>query len=391
MVGETLRAALNALASAAPEWLSAQVSADWFERYSRRVEGYRLAKGDEACQRYAAQIGADGFTLLQAVYSETAPAWLREVPAVQTLRRMWVQQYYPRQAEGTVCWRKTEDRPPAAVAIHSPYDEEARYGAKRDTTWTGYKVHLTETCDEGSPHLITQVETTLALDADVAHLTPIQQELAVKELLPHVHLVDYGYTSAETLRVSRSQHQVELVGPIRENNQWQARAEQGYDLPHFQIDWEAQQVVCPQGKTTYRWTQAQDGAGQGLVHASFRKSDCTPCPVRSLCTRRKSAPRSLTLRAQPEYLALEHARVQQSSTEFKRLYAKRAGIEGTLSQGIRAFELRRTRYIGLAKTHLQHVLTAVAMNVVRIIAWRLGIPHTKTRTSRFAALALSSP
>ena len=62
-------------------------------------------------------------------------------------------------------------------------------------------------------------------------------------------------------------------------------------------------------------------------------------------------------------------------------------VEGTLSQGIRAFGLRRTRYLGLAKSRLQHLLTAVAMNIVRMVAWLRGIPHAKTRTSRFAALA----
>nr|WP_225913799.1 transposase [Leptolyngbya ohadii] len=62
-------------------------------------------------------------------------------------------------------------------------------------------------------------------------------------------------------------------------------------------------------------------------------------------------------------------------------------IEGTLSQGIHCFGLRRTRYMGLAKTHLQHVLTGIAMNITRIVSWLMGIPHAHTRISRFAALA----
>src|SRR5512134_3027294 len=78
---------------------------------------------------------------------------------------------------------------------------------------------------------------------------------------------------------------------------------------------------------------------------------------------------------------------RQTTAEFKEQYAARAGIEGTLSQGVRAFDLRRSRYIGLAKTHLQHILIAVAMNLRRVMAW-LTNPHpTKPRVSPFAALA----
>ena len=81
-VGETLRAALNALAAAAPDWLLKQVEPEWFERYGRQVEEYRLPKGQTARQSYAATVGADGSRLLSAVYSSEAPAWLREIPAV---------------------------------------------------------------------------------------------------------------------------------------------------------------------------------------------------------------------------------------------------------------------------------------------------------------------
>lgn len=79
----------------------------------------------------------------------------------------------------------------------------------------------------------------------------------------------------------------------------------------------------------------------------------------------------------------------QTTPEWKRRYERRAGIEGTISQGIRGFGLRRSRYVGQAKTHLQHVLTASALNLVRFAAWKAGVPHAKTRTSRFAALKAS--
>lgn len=80
-------------------------------------------------------------------------------------------------------------------------------------------------------------------------------------------------------------------------------------------------------------------------------------------------------------------RQQQQTSDWKKLYDARAGVEGTLSQGIQVMGLRQSRYVGLAKVRLQHLLSAVAINVVRMVSWLQGVPHAKTRTSRFAALA----
>src|SRR5436309_1708478 len=76
-----------------------------------------------------------------------------------------------------------------------------------------------------------------------------------------------------------------------------------------------------------------------------------------------------------------------ASEEGQQLYQRRAGVEGTLSQGVRAFGLRRSRYWGLAKTHLQHIAIAAAINIDRIVAWLDARPRATTRISRFAALA----
>lgn len=84
---------------------------------------------------------------------------------------------------------------------------------------------------------------------------------------------------------------------------------------------------------------------------------------------------------------MQTARQQQNSTDWKKLYSTRAGVEGTLSQGIGTLGLRQARYVGLVKVRLQHLLTAVALNVLRMVAWLDGISHAKTRISRFAALA----
>ena len=387
LVGETLRAALNSLATVAPQWLRAWVPAEWFDRHASRVEESRLPKGEEARHAHGEAIGADGFRLLEAVYGRDTPRWLGEVPAVEVLRRVWLAQYY--LEEGRVRWRKAGDLPPAGRRIDSPYDPEATFGNKRSTTWTGYKVHLTETCEDDQVHLITDVETTPAVAADVDQTAPIHTALAAKGLLPGDHLLDAGYVDAELLVDSRAEHGVRLVGPVRPDVSWQAKAARGFDISHFVIDWEAQRVTCPEGKTSVLWQPGRDRWGNEVVHTEFARRECLACGSRPLCTRAKTEGREMTLRPRERHEALQAARGQQETSEWKAEYARRAGIEGTLSEGIRGFGLRRCRYVGQAKAHLQHVITAAAMNLSRLAAWLAEVPRAKTRNSRFARLALA--
>lgn len=124
-----------------------------------------------------------------------------------------------------------------------------------------------------------------------------------------------------------------------------------------------------------------------MIHVDFAAADCTLCPVREQCTRAKTLPRSLTPQPRAEHEAIHAARQRQQTAESAAGYARRAGIEGTLSQGVRAFGLRSARYRGLAKTHLQQVATAAAINVQRATAWLDGRPRTTTRRSHLARLA----
>jgi transposase len=139
-VGETMRHALNTLAVAAPDFLLAHSQAEWVDRYGPRVDDYRLPESQAARQTYAESIGADGLLLLTAIYAPSAPVWLRDLKAVQTLRQVWVQNYT--WVEGQLGWRDSNTIPPAELFISSPYDVEAHYAKKRSTSWVGYKVHL---------------------------------------------------------------------------------------------------------------------------------------------------------------------------------------------------------------------------------------------------------
>lgn len=386
VVGETLRAALNALAAAAPAWLRTQVTPDWYERYGARIEESRLPESKAERAALALQIGSDGRQLLEAVYAAEAPSWLRELPAVGTLRQVWIQHYSMEGAD--IQWREAGNIPPALFMIESPYDPEAHYSTKRDTTWKGYKVQVTETCDETLPHLIVHVETTPAPVPDVAMLEPIHAALAAKDLLPGQHFVDAGYPDADSL-VSSAAHSIDLVGPVAADTSWQKRQGQGFDVTGFTIHWQAQQARCPQGQHSIGWAPSHNTFGVEVIHVRFDPRDCRACPVRQQCTQAQTGPRTLKLMPQAQHEALQAARQRQETAEFKERYRLRSGIEGTLSQGTRALGLRQTRYIGLAKTHLQHIVTAAAIDLIRVVAWLGGSTRAKTRQSHFAALAFA--
>lgn len=247
-------------------------------------------------------------------------------------------------------------------------------------------VHLTETCD-GSPdvpHVIVQVQTTVAKVQDVEVTATIQQELAQADLLPEEQIVDTGYVDADLLVSSQQNHGIKLVGPVLSDNSWQAKAGKGFDATHFQIDWQATCATCPQGQQSARWTPLSDPERIEIV---FARTTCATCPCRTDCTRSQTTGRVLHVRPQGAQEALLARRKAQQTPRFRQDYATRAGIEGTLSQGVRRMGLRRARYDGLQKTHLQHVLIAVAINLVRIDAVLTGIPRGQTRQSPFASLA----
>ncbi len=384
-VSETLRHALGALAEAVPDWLRAQAPLEWFERYGRRVEEYRLPRGKEERQRYVETVGADGLLLLDAVYAAEAPPLARTLPAVQLVRQVWIAEF--QVSDGQVRQRTPDNMPPMSARVESPYDSEARFSIKRSTEWSGYKVHVSETCEDDTPHLLTHVATTVATEPDVNHLEQIHTALAAKDLPPSEHLVDAGYPRAQSLVSSVRDHAITVIGPVYEDRSWQAQAGEGYALEQFTIDWEQQVVTCPQGRRSIRWCVTRTARQRTMVHIDFAAADCTPCPVRAACTRAKTLPRTLTLQPQAEHEAMVAARRRQQTPEFAQQYARRAGIEGTLSLGVRVCGLRHARYRGLAKTHLQHVATAAGLNIGRLWRWGQHRPRARTRRSRFAALA----
>ena len=92
-VGETLRFALNSLAIVAGDWLLEHSQEEWLYRYGHRIEEKQFPKDAASRVAVAETMGRDGWALLSAIFAPTAPAFLREIPAVEVLRRVWVQNY----------------------------------------------------------------------------------------------------------------------------------------------------------------------------------------------------------------------------------------------------------------------------------------------------------
>jgi transposase len=259
---------------------------------------------------------------------------------------------------------------------------------KRETTWYGDKVLLTEICEDDSPHLITNVHTTHAAEPEVTCTEVIHQALAKHDRLPSEHIVDVGYMASTTLVTSPDKYAIDLLGPMRPDVSWQARTGSGFDFSQFTINWESHTVTCPQGKTSWHWREGIGPNGKPHIQTHFRRVDCQACPVRTQCTRDKQA-RQVTFPPQRECQALQAARQRQQTQDFLDRYAIRVGVEGTLSHAVFALGMRRTRYRSLLKVHLQHVLTVTAMNLLRVVHWLAAQPPSPTPRSAFAALVAS--
>jgi len=411
LAGETLRAALEALAVAAPGWLAGVIDESWQQVYGARIDDLHLPASQAGRQELMVRYGRDGYYLLEQVHGPGAPAWLRELPAVQALRRIWIQQYYREVTDGRQEVRRREKLPggdglpPGRDQLISPYDLDARYGIKRETGWSGYKVHFTETCDAPGthpgaspdtgpapaaglergdrPNLITGVATTEATVPDSAMLTPVHQQLEERQLLPGEHLVDSGYPPAELIIHAARVFGITLVSPLRLDNSAQARAGAGYDKAAFAFDFDARQATCPQGIASSTWTPCRQRHEEAIV-VSWPATACLPCPARQLCTSGRR--RQITIRPRELHEALASARTQQTSAQWKARYNARAGVEGTMRQATHVTGIRRARYLGLPKTQLEHNIAAAAINMIRMDAYWTGHPLDRTRSSHLARL-----
>jgi hypothetical protein len=406
LAGESVRAAVEAVVAAVPGWFAAAFDVPgWSGRYGPRIDSWRLPASQTKRDQLAADYGRDGFALIEAVYAPSAPVWLRELSAVQVLRVVLLQNYIVTGVDAAgkaVIRRRDAERdgiPPAPSRITSPYDLDARWAAKGDDLfWNGYKVHISETCDDAPPsqpgtrhldppNIITNIVTTDATVPDVAMTASVHTMLADRALTPGEHYVDSGYPSAALVLSSKDEHGIDLIAPLLADTSAQAKAGQGYDRASFVFDFEARTATCPQGHTSSTWNPCvQEGIPKIVV--TFPAVACIKCPARRLCTSRKKGGRQLTVPPQEVHQAQTRARAEQATKDWQARYAIRAGIEGTINQAV-DLGIRRARYRGIDKTRLQHVLTACAINLIRLDAYWNGHALDRTRTSHLGRLELS--
>jgi hypothetical protein len=307
----------------------------------------------------------------------------------------------------------TDGLPPGRTRLSSPYDLDARWAAKgnggEDVAWNGYKVHLTETCDPPDPtptgadtggrdpggrdtggerpNIIVGVATTDATVPDVAMTEPIHAALAGRELLPAEHYLDSGYPSAALVVDSLRRWGVTLVTPLLADRSRQAKQAAGYDRAHFTIDFDTRKATCPQGQSSTCWNPVTQRGTHAIV-IKFAAATCRPCPVRDQCTRTTHPQygRQLTVPPREVHHAQLAARAAQDTPQWQADYARRAGVEGTIRQAVAVTGIRRARYRGLPKTRLEHIYSAVALNLIRLDAYWNGNALDRTRTSHLTRL-----
>ncbi len=381
LLAESMRLALQALAEYRPDWLRTVAFVHWHERYGKPWNSWRLPRKTEQREQLALEIAADGFHLLQALSAAEAPSQAASLPEVVSLRQVWSQQLV--QEADKISWRPREQIPAGAERVTTPHDAQVRGSQHGDHVWEGYAVHFTETSDKDRPHLITDVAVVPSTTPDHQVIEQIYARLTRRNLLPSEHLVDAGYTTGRAL-VDSSARQVRLVGPLAQDASWQAHLPDGIASDQFKLDWVAQVATCPNGQQSSAWQLNRDSDGQPEVDIRFSKAACQACPLRQGCTRNRAGRR---LKLSLYHEAILAARANQRTALFKQEYARRAGIEGTISATVRSQGARRTRYIGLAKTDLQAILTAIAVNLRRTALWLMAERPATTRPPGLTCLA----
>jgi hypothetical protein len=175
-----------------------------------------------------------------------------------------------------------------------------------------------------------------------------------------------------------ARQRIKLIDPLKGNGSCQQRTQSGFSREAFTIDYDRRQVTCPNGKTSGDWLAPPAQAPYLVV--KFDRRLCDPCPDRTRCTRSRGG---RTVSFLPRHLHQHQARnrADQQDPQWLRNYGSRSGIEGTIHEFVNGHRARQCRYRGLNKTHLQHVLTAIAVNVERQHAHHAPGHHPRPATA----------
>jgi hypothetical protein len=347
LAGEAVRALLEALATVAPGFLAQTVDLEEFtRRYGPPVSAWRQPRTAAERDALTVQYGRDGRMLLDAIHAQRGElAWLRELPQAAILCTVLRQTFLVEtDSRGREVMRRRAEKdgvPPAQGRLASPYDTDARWAAKGDELfWLGYKLHLTETCDDAAghtdqsgrqaPNLITNVYTTDATVPDNAATAAIHKDLAARDLAPSRHYLDSGYPSVPNVLAARSEHGITMITPLLGDSCRQTKTGNGYSRDDFVIDYDNRTATCPQGQTSAHWNpQVRDGVEK--IYIAFPQRACWTCDAQPACTSSKVRQRRFTVYPRELHEIQQAARNAQSSKTWRADYQRRAGIEGTMN------------------------------------------------------------
>jgi transposase len=402
LAGEAVRSLVEALATVAPGFLAETVDLQaWTKRYGPPVSAWRQPRTAAERDALTVQYGRDGRTLLGAIYAQQGElAWLRELPQTTILCTVLRQTFaiHTDTRGRQVMRRRTESDgvPPAQQRLASPYDTDARWATKgEELFWLGYKLHLTETCDDATdtedpatrqtPNLITGVYTTDATVPDNTATVPIHRDLAARDLAPARHYLDSGYPSVPNVLAARREHGITMVTPLLGDSSRQTKTGNGYSRDDFTIDYDTRTATCPQGQTSATWnTVVQDGIEKICI--AFPQRACWTCDAQPQCTTSKVRRRRITIYPRELHEIQRAARTAQDSKHWRADYQRRAGIEGAMNQAANTIGLRKARYRGLNKVELEHYLGATAINLIRLDAYFTHRPLDRAHSSQLIRL-----
>ena len=397
LAGETVRAALEALAAAAPGWLAQVIDASWQEVYGQRIDDFRLPRSTTRRAGLAVRYGRDGY-LLRQVHGPGAPGWLRDLPAVQALRRIWVQQFYLQAGEGgeKVIWRGDEQGlPPARSRLVSPYDTDVRYAEKRGKGWTGYKVHLSETCPiprcgrpppgPGPAHQRRDHAGSGDRRGDdragTRHAGPARPEARRARRRQRV-CQRRAAAGRPRPRHHAARPRCCPIPPRRP-------APAGTPQPCSPSTGRPGRSPAPKGRYPAPGPRPAARGPASSWPGSPRRPASPARPGPGAPPRSAPAASSASVHRQV-HEALTAARAEQAGDAWQRRYRIRAGVEGTIAQATHVTGIRRARYLGLDKTRLEHNTAAAAINLIRLDAWWTGKPLDRTRTTHLQRLDLAA-
>lgn len=327
-----------------------KIPVDYKEHWGKPLNDYQMT--DKERKEALERVGQDIHWLLD--FLKTNRASFLRLPELEVLQTLFSQHFTIQSKEVHLKKEATNGK----EKIQTPHDPEARYSTKRGKSWTGYKAHITETANEkGEVNFVTDVTTTNACEQDSETLPQIQENLAEHGLKPEQQFVDKGYTTGDNLADSQEKG-IELTGEVNELNNNGL-----YTADEFTIDYESETATCPAGCASCSWKEFESGKHQGEIQISFGQQ-CQVCPQRDKCTGNKAG---RTLRLHRHYKLLKARREESKTASFKSSMKRRPPVAGTLSEMVRSHGLRRSRYRGILKTHLQDLMIGTAVNLKRLI------------------------